>query len=354
MTDLPLVKDPTRLLLVNLGTPDAPEKRAVRRYLREFLMDERVLDVGPFLRFFLVHAIIAPFRGPKSAEAYEAIWTEEGSPLLVEGKRLLEAVQTRFVELGQSEVSVDLAMRYGNPSLPAALNRARNDGIDRVVLFPLYPQYSAATVASTLEHFFQAAKVGWDLPSLQVVPPFYAEPEFIAAEAAVGRRSLADFAPDHVVMSFHGLPKRQLRRSRISPDVCQASESCCDDIVPENARCYRAQCFATARALGRALDLPEEGCTVSFQSRLGRDPWIGPYTDETILALAKAGKKRVAVFCPAFVADCLETLEEIGMQARADFKRAGGEELLLIPSLNAEPEWADAVVALAKKASPWL
>jgi ferrochelatase len=332
----------TGLLLVNLGTTDAPDTAAVRRYLRQFLSDPRVLDINPIGRAALLHLIILPFRPAKSAHAYRKVWTDRGSPLLFHSVDLVEQVRAR---LG-GEWTVELAMRYGAPSIESALDKLRARAVDRIVVFPLYPQYSSASTGSTVEEVFRIAGKLWVTPNLSFVEPFYDDPGFIGAFAAVGAPIIAAEKPDHVLFSYHGLPERHMRKSDDSGKHCLATERCCDAIATVNRNCYRAQCYATTRALAAKLGLPADRHSVSFQSRLGRTPWVRPYTDLVLPELVKAGKRRLVVFCPAFVADCLETLEEIGIRAREDFVKAGGESLTLVPSLNATPAWADAVVAL--------
>ena len=327
----------TGLLLINLGTPDAPTTPAVRRYLREFLSDPRVIDINPIGRALLLNLIILPFRPAKSAAAYQKIWdAETGSPLLSHSKALAAGVAARLGEGWK----VELAMRYGHPSIADALERLR--GCERIVVLPLYPQYAASSTSTSVARVMELATAAWDVAPLEIVPAFYAEPRFIAAFAAVARPVLAEARPDHVLFSFHGLPERQIRKS--GDAKCLASPTCCDRDPPPT--CYRAQCFATARALAKELAITDS--TVCFQSRLGRTPWITPHTDVVIDQLAKT-HKRLAVFCPAFVADCLETLEEIGMRAKEQWLAAGGEELVLVPSLNATPAWVDAVCALVER-----
>jgi ferrochelatase len=337
----------TGLLLVNLGTPDAPRTPEVRRYLREFLSDPRVLDVPWLKRSLVLNLFILPFRPRRSAEAYRKVWTERGSPLLWHGLDLLDKVRVR---LGAG-VPAELGMRYRRPSIAHALSRLRAAGCDRIVVFPLFPQYSSSAFGSALEKVFAEAARLWNVPYLDVVPPFYDHPAFLDSFAAVARPVLADLRPEKVMFSFHGLPERQVRKSDESNGAhCLRAPRCCDRIVEANRHCYRAQCFATARGLAARLGLGEERCAVTFQSRLGRDPWIRPYTDEVVLELARGGVKRLAVLSPAFVADCLETLEEIGMRAKAVFEAHGGEELQLVPSLNSGDAWADAVVRIAREA----
>jgi ferrochelatase len=333
------------VLLVNLGTPDAPTPRAVRRYLREFLSDPRVIDMNPLGRKLLLELVILPFRPRKSAEAYQKIWTPEGSPLLTISRALEAKVRS---SLGPGH-AVELAMRYGEPSIPAVLERLRAAGARRLVIAPLYPQYASAATGSTLEAVFGALSRKQAIPAVSVVPAFYDDPGFISAFAEVAAPVLAREQPDHVLLSFHGLPERQVRAGDHSGRHCLQSEGCCDTIGDANRDCYRAQCFATARALAAKLGLASGGFSVAFQSRLGRIPWIQPYTDARIGALAREGKKRLCVLCPAFVADCLETLEEIGLRARDQFLAAGGESLTLVPSLNASDAWVEALVALVRR-----
>ncbi|MBT8491957.1 MAG: ferrochelatase [Deltaproteobacteria bacterium] len=336
------------LLLINLGTPDEPTPSAVRRYLREFLSDPRVLDINPIGRAALLNLVILPTRPSKSAEAYQQIWTERGSPLLFHSVDLTEKVTERLGDGWR----VELAMRYGNPSIEAALERFRKAGITRLVVLPLFPQYASSSTGSALEVVYKHVAESWNTPYLTVVPPYFDDPLFIEGFRAVGQPILDDKQPDYVLMSFHGLPERHMRKSDHTGAHCLSSPGCCDQMSSANSECYRAQCFATARALAAALDLEDGKWEVTFQSRLGRTPWIKPYTDEVLVELPKRGIKKLAVFCPAFVADCLETLEEIGMRADEDFREAGGEELTLVPSLNSSDAWADAVAALARREAP--
>jgi ferrochelatase len=336
----------TGWLLINLGTPDSPEPSDVRRYLREFLSDPRVIDVHPAIRFFFLNFVILPFRPKTSGEAYRKIWTERGSPLLFHGMDLTEKVRRR---LGDG-TPVELGMRYGKPSIAAALDRLAAAGAERIVVFPLFPQYSSAATGSALEKVYDEAGKLWNTPYVQVVPPFYDHPAFIDACAQVARRSLHGSAAEVVLFSFHGLPERQCEKSDPTRAHCLKREDCCDRIVEVNRWCYRAQCYATARALADRLGLSEERRIVCFQSRLGRTPWIKPYTDEVILELARKGVKRAAILSPAFVADCLETLEELGIRAAETFRAAGGEELRVVPAVNSDDFWADGVVAIAREA----
>jgi len=333
------------ILLVNLGTPDDPSPPAVRRYLREFLSDPRVVDINPVARKLLLELVILPRRPRVSAAAYAKIWSREGSPLLAFSRALEARVREA---LGPGHL-VELAMRYGRPSIPDALERLRAGGAGRLVVAPLYPQYASSSTGSSLEAVFAALARQPVVPAVSVLPPFYDDPGFIGAFAAVGAPVVAREQPDHVLFSFHGLPERHVQASDHSGRHCLQSAGCCDVMGVANRDCYRAQCFATARALSARLGLQPGTWSVSFQSRLGRTPWIKPYTDLRLEELAREGKRRLCVFSPAFVADCLETLEEIGMRAEEQFKAAGGERLALVPSLNASDAWVEALVALLRR-----
>lgn len=339
------------VLLINLGTPDSASVPDVRRYLAEFLADGRVLDMHPVGRWLLLNLVILRTRPPKSAHAYQQIWTERGSPLLFHSQDLAAALQA---ELGQG-FRVDLGMRYGSPSLADALARLQQAGCDEILALPLYPQYSSAATASATDALFDAAKALPATPTLRVLADFHAHPGFVGAVARVAREALEGFAFDHVLMSYHGVPERQVRATEIpGPDGtlaghCLGSDTCCDALLPSNRMCYRAQCFATSRALAAALDLEPDGYSVSFQSRLGRIPWIRPYTDELLPQLVQRGVKRLAVLTPSFTADCLETLEEIGLREQDSFLAAGGEDFRLVPCVNAHPAWVEGLAGIVRE-----
>ena len=338
------------LLLVNLGTPESPKPADVRPYLREFLSDPRVIDIAAVPRWLLLNLLILPFRPRRSGEAYEKIWTPRGSPLLFHTMDLAGKVQQR---LGDGVV-VEVAMRYGRPSIPDALSRFKRRAVDRIVVFPLYPQYSSAATGSSIEKVADTASRMWNTPFLQYVPPFYDHEAFIDASASVARPVLNEAPWEKVLFSFHGLPERHCAKSDDTGAHCLKSPSCCDAIVEANRNCYRAQCFATARALASRLGVAPDRWIVCFQSRLGRTPWIRPYTDEVVVELAHNGVKRAVILSSAFVADCLETIEELGLRAAESFRAAGGDTLRLVPSLNATDAWADAVVKLARETSGWI
>ena len=335
---------PTGLLLVNLGTPDAPTTAAVRRYLREFLGDPKVLDMPAVGRALLLNLIILPTRPARSAHAYASIWdAERGSPLMFHSRDLADAVAER---LGPAW-HVELAMRYGQPSLGVALHAFAESAVERIIVFPLFPQYATSSTGSAVARVMELAAERWNVPALDIVPAFHDDPGFLSAFEQVARPVLAEFRPDHTLFSFHGLPVGQILKSDHGGTICFQRETCCDE--GKNPYCYRAQSFATARALASRLAIAAERYTVCFQSRLGSMPWIEPHTDVLLDRLARGGIKRLAVMCPAFVADCLETLEEIGIRARQQFRAAGGEDLVLVPSLNATAPWVDAVCAIATR-----
>ena len=329
----------TGVLLVNLGTPEAPETGPVRRYLRQFLSDSRVLTLPAPLRWLLLNLVILPTRPAKSAAAYRKIWLPEGSPLLVHSKQLTKSVAER---LGP-EYRVELAMRYGSPSIQSGLEALEAAGADRLVVLPLFPQYASSVTASASAEVMACLDRQGDFPPLEIMGAFYDEPEFAGSWAAFAAPGLDAFAADHVLYSFHGLPEDQIRASDPSAGHCLSSHNCCEAPGLSLRRCYRAQCYATARSLSAALGLDTGSTSVAFQSRLGPRPWIQPFTDKVLPELAEQGVKRLAVFCPSFVSDCLETLEEVGMRLREQWAELGGEDLWLSPCPNADPRFAEAV-----------
>ena len=339
---------PQGVLLINLGTPDSPEVADVRRYLREFLMDPYVIDLSAPLRIALVYGLILPFRPSKSADAYRKVWTDRGSPLRFHGEDLLAQLQDQ-ANWRQAPGSIALAMRYGHPSIQAAFDQFEQAGIGHVRVFPMFPQYSeSAWLTATKACEAAAAQRGI---RTSTVPPFYADPRYLDVLATHTAPHLAACDPDKVLMSFHGLPERHIKRTDASSSGrCLREPGCCDSIVTANRDCYRAHCCATAQGLADRLGLPPDEWEVSFQSRLGRTPWIRPFTDHRVPQLAAAGCRRLAVVCPSFVADCLETVQEIGMAADQSFQEHGGEKLFLIPALNSEPTWAKVVAELIETA----
>jgi ferrochelatase len=326
------------VLLVNVGTPKSPAVSDVRSYLREFLTDGRVLTIPTVLRWLLVHLIIAPFRGPKSAHAYKSIWTAKGSPLLVNGLDLADALQR---QLG-SKYLVRLAMRYAEPTLRETLSELLDHHkVDELIVVPLYPQYSSSATGTAIARVQELLSERAVIPAVRFVGDFFADEGFIAAQGEIARDRLAAFKADHVLMSYHGLPESHVKDA--TAGYCLTDASCCKQITIKNRYCYRAQCFATSRRLAGFLSLNETQYSVSFQSRLGRTPWIQPYTDKILADLHAKGVRRLAVMVPSFVSDCLETIEEIGDRARADWKALGCEDFLLVPCVNADPRWVKAL-----------
>lgn len=329
----------TGILLVNLGSPETPRTGDVRRYLAEFLGDPLVLDMPAVLRQALLKLVILPFRPRRSAAAYRKIWTPEGSPLRVHGRALRAALET---ELGEGYV-VDLAMRYGTPSIRGALLRLCGADVARILAVPLYPQYSTAATSSTVAALEAELAEHPELPPVECLPHFHSDPGFVRAWSEIARPELERFAPDYVLFSYHGLPVRQLQNTGAGGGNCLTQPDCCDAVEGDNRLCYRAQCFATTRAVAAALELAPEQHGVAFQSRMVGARWIPPFTDQVLPRLAAAGHRRLAILCPSFVADCLETLEEIGIRARAQWEGLGGEALHLVPCLNAHPAWVEAL-----------
>ena len=322
------------LLLINLGTPDSPHVGAVTRYLREFLADKRVITLPAPLRYLLLYGVILPFRPRKSAAAYREIWTKQGSPLLINSQKVLRKLQAR---LGK-DCKVALAMRYGKPSIELALTELKY--CENITILPLYPQYSSAATGSSLERVLEILSLQTVLPTMNVIRDFHQHPSFIEAQAAL----IAPHIPhhDHILFSYHGVPE-----NHILIDSCKTlCVNLCSSQSPNNSGCYRAQCLRTSTALANHLQLPKLDYSSSFQSRLGKTPWIKPYTDEIFSELADRGIKRLAIACPSFVADCLETLEEIGIRARHQWLRLGGEKFTLIPAVNDSELWVNAILAI--------
>jgi protoporphyrin/coproporphyrin ferrochelatase len=324
------------ILFVNLGSPASPKVADVRKYLREFLMDKRVLDAPYPIRFGIVHLAILPSRPKQSAEAYKKIWTPEGSPLVVTGLKLRAELQARLRR------PVELAMRYQHPSIGDAIAKLRARDVRELLLIPLFPHYAMSsyeTAVCQVERLL--GKLAPEI-SLSVMPPYFNHADYIGALVESAAEHLKQ-PYDHLLFSFHGLPERHLRKSDPSGCHCLARDNCCAQASPVHETCYRAQCFQTMQAFAELAMLPTDKFSIAFQSRLGRDPWLKPYTDHVIEALARSGRKKLLVICPAFVADCLETLEEIGIRGRQKFREHGGEELSLIPCLNDHPAWIAAL-----------
>lgn len=322
------------ILLVNLGTPKSPSVRDVRRYLDEFLMDGRVIDIKPVPRNLLVRGIIVPFRAPKSAKIYQKVWTDAGSPLLIYGERVKTLLQEQLGEHYQ----VALGMRYQQPSIKNALEELRAAQVNSIMVLPLFPQYASATTGSVHQKVMDEVRSWQTIPELHFVSSFHDHPGMIGLFAENARKHQVD-QYDHVLFSFHGLPKRQLLKADLTGSCCLKTGDCCQSLREENRYCYSAQCFDTARLIAAELNLTEENYSVCFQSRLGKDPWIEPYTSDVIQDLAAKQKKRILVLSPAFVADCLETIYEIAQEYQEEFQAAGGEKVQLVESLNDHPRW---------------
>ncbi len=329
------------VLLVNLGSPDSPSVPDVRKYLREFLMDGRVLDVNWFARFCIVHFAILPSRPKQSAHAYQSIWTPAGSPLVVISRNVQSKLQSKF------NVPVELAMRYQNPSIMQAVRRLAHAGVDDLFLIPLFPHYAMSSYESAVERVKEVVAKLAPSMRLQIQAPFYDHSDYITAlTGSVDNYSRSGF--DHLLFSFHGVPERQIRKSDPTGCHCLNTENCCGVSSPAHGTCYRAQCFKTMNALVKSARIPADKFSIAFQSRLGRHPWLQPFTDLELARLAGAGVKKLLVICPSFVSDCLETLEEIEMRGRETFLGAGGHELTLIPCLNEHPLWLETLQNMIK------
>lgn len=324
------------VLLLNLGSPDSTSVPDVKRYLREFLGDERVIDKpgSPLLRKILVNGIITTFRAPKSAHAYESIWTPEGSPLIVTSKQTHAKLQRR------TSLPVELAMNYGNPSIPDVLRRLVAQGVDRLLLFPQYPHYAMSSWETVVVKVQREATVIAPEMKIECVQPYYGDADYIDALVASARPFLQQ-PHDHLLFSYHGIPVRHLTKGDSSRAHCQVVKDCCTTCSPAHATCYKAQVTRTTHLFAAKAGLDPAKWSISFQSRLVGEPWLSPYTDKLFEELPKAGKKRLLVMTPAFVTDCLETLEEIRVEGAEDFKAAGGEEFTHIPCLNDQPVWID-------------
>lgn len=331
------------VLLVNLGTPDDPSRKAVYRYLKQFLLDRRVIDYPWLARHLLVRGIIVPFRAGNSAKLYQKLWTPEGSPLKVYGERLSSGVQ----ELLGNDFEVTLAMRYQNPSITAGIRQLMNRGITDLLIFPLFPQYASATTGSVHEEVMRFLTREEVIPNVTFLNSYYDHEPMIDVFVKNAKKFDLD-SYDHILFSYHGLPERQLRRSDPSGDHCLQTEGCCQSIGRKNRFCYSAHCHATSFAIAEKLNLKRDSYTICFQSRLGPEAWIKPYTSQVIEHRAALGDKRILVFCPAFVSDCLETTIEIAEEYREEFIQAGGEQLDLVESLNDHPDWMAAVADMIK------
>lgn len=320
------------VLLLNLGSPDSTSVADVRAYLKEFLLDERVIDSSPLFRNLLVRGIILPTRPKRTAAAYSKVWTDQGSPLVVTSKAVHQKLQEHL------ELPIELAMRYGSPSIPDAISRLKAQGIEELFIMPMYPHYAMSSYETVLVRVQEEIQIQSPTISWSAMQPFYKDDDYLNAMAEVARPHITEDI-DKVLFSFHGIPERHLQKADSSHAHCLTAPDCCNTCHPAQSTCYRHQCFETVKGLTKKLDLPIGRHSTSFQSRLTREPWLRPFTDHVLEELPKQGVKRLAVICPSFVADCLETLEEIEMEGKKEFLAAGGEFFKMIPCLNEHPAW---------------
>ena len=323
------------VLLVNLGSPESPDPKDVKVYLDEFLMDQRVIDLPSFLRTILVRGIILNTRPKRSAKAYKKIWWDEGSPLIVLSKRLLQKMEEKV------QLPLALGMRYGKPAIQKGLQELADKGVTEVLLVPLYPQFAMATTETILVQAESLRQESFPQMEFTTLPSFYNHPDYVRVLSQSIQESLQDKQWEHLIFSYHGVPERHIRKSDITKSHCKIDGQCCQTASPAHQYCYRHQCFETTRLVAEYLDLASDRYTTTFQSRLGLDPWLQPYTDKTVAKMAKSGVKKMAIVTPAFVSDCLETLEEIGMEAVEDFEEKGGEHLHVIPCINDREDWVN-------------
>ena len=329
------------VVLINLGTPDNSTPKSVYTYLKQFLNDPRVIDLPKFNRYVLVNWIIIPFRYKKSAHAYQQIWTNKGSPLLTHSQDLVDAVRASF----DTNTQVELGMRYGHPSIASAVEKLKD--CEKIIAIPLFPQYSSAATGSAIEAFLQILGQQWNIPEIHVKKDFFNHPDFIRAYASIIKQHLDHHKIDTLMFSYHGLPERHLDKSACR-SLCTRSEPCPkpDEL---NTYCYRAQCYETSRLIAKELGLTTTDYVVSFQSRLGKTPWIKPYTDVMLAELRQKKVNNIAIVCPSFVSDCLETLEEINLRAREQWLALKGQDFIFIPCLNTHPTWVNGLVDMIKK-----
>lgn len=329
----------TGLLLVNLGTPNSYKPKDVFRYLNEFLTDPRVLDFSWLKRQFLARGVIVPFRYKQSAKQYRQLWMEEGSPLLVHGR----AVQEKIQDALGSQFKVSLAMRYQNPSIACGLEELRQAHVKEILIFPLFPQYASATTGSVHQQVMDHIKTWQVIPKLTFVNSYSDHPALIQAFCERGLQyDLTSY--NHILFSFHGLPERHLHKASLSQSCLK--EGCCERLGSTNQFCYKAQCYATALGIAHQLKLEKTDYTICFQSRLGKEPWMQPYMSDVLLRSLQQGRKRLLVFCPSFICDCLETTCEITHEYGEQFKKRGGETLQLVEGLNSHPAWINALKSI--------
>lgn len=331
----------TGVLLINLGTPDGCNSLSVYRYLTAFLNDPRVVDLPAVVRWILVNLFVVPFRYKNSVRAYQKIWTSAGSPLLTNSRALTDVLNQQLGDAFQVEVG----MRYGNPSIKSAL--AKLTHCEKIVVIPLFPQYSSAASGSAIEKFLTLIKSQWNIPKFYIQKDFFNHPDYIEAYASTIRASLQDKKSNLILFSYHGLPERHISKSTCKAKCSRLQP--CPELTDLNSACYRAQCYETSRLLAKQLALDVTQYQVTFQSRLGRTPWIKPYTDLIFSELIEKNIRDIAIVCPSFVVDCLETLEEINIRAREQWKALGGNAFIFIPCLNTHPTWVSGLKSMIKK-----
>src|SRR3954470_17422786 len=329
------------ILLMNLGSPDTTSVRDVRKYLNEFLMDDRVIDVPYLWRLLLVRGIISPFRAPRSAEAYKSIWTEQGSPLVELTRQLRDKLQLVINE------PVEMAMRYGKPHPKTAFDHLQTtiEGLEEVVLVPLYPHYAMSSYETAVEYVKKIHKKEKHRFKLTIVEPFFDQPMYIDSLAESIRPFLQQ-EYDQILFSYHGIPERHVLKTDVTGNHCLKTETCCSSPSPAHDFCYRHQVITTTKLVAEKLQIPQTKYNFSFQSRLGRAEWLKPYTAKRLEELPAEGIKKLLIVCPAFISDCLETLQEIAIEGKEAFLHAGGESLTYIPCLNVQTRWLDALVTL--------
>lgn len=326
------------VLLNNLGSPDSTSIKDVKKYLSEFLMDGRVIDLPYWARLLLVKGVVLNFRPKKSAKAYKKIWWKEGSPLVVISKRFTKKVVSKL------DIPVSLAMRYGSMSMEKGIKELVDKGVTEIFLAPLYPHYAMSSYETVVTQAEDILAEKYPNIKLYTLPPFYDKPEYIKAMSANIKHHLKDFDYDHILFSYHGIPERHIKKSDPTKSHCKIDKSCCERNSAAHYTCYRHQCFETTKAIAAYLNLKEGTYSNAFQSRLLKDPWLKPYTDFELEKFPKEGKKKLAVITPAFVSDCLETLEEIAMEGKEDFLEAGGTDYKHIPCMNDNDDWVAVMV----------
>lgn len=325
------------VLLVNLGSPDSTSKKDIKKYLDEFLMDERVIDEPYWKRFILVKGIILNFRPKKTAAAYQKIWWKEGSPLVVLSERFFEKLKKK------SDLPMALGMRYGSMSIEKGIDNLIEQGVEEILLIPLYPHYAMSSFETVVVKAEEVLKTKKEPVELSVFPPFYNEKNYIDTMVENIKNQMNGTKPDYILFSYHGIPERHILKSDTTKSHCKMDGSCCEKASKAHETCYRHQCFETTKAIAKALGLKEGTYSNSFQSRLLKDPWLKPYTDFELIRLGEEKVKNLAVITPSFVTDCLETLEEIAMEGKKEFIESGGESFIHIPCLNEDDQWVETV-----------